>query len=138
MKSPVKVQSIKNNGNQGPNPTIIVSGTSLKCEDSTTLKTDETDGHGMKSQSPDKYESKSAITPLPKIPEHKSFEMEDLPDTSEDQMGCHRSRTFARVVIASAIGQPLSPQPLKASAGSKFDYPIVRHHPLFAKNQRTR
>ena len=66
----------------------------------------------------------------PKLHEHKSFELEDLPD-DKNPINCH-SRTRAivkRVEMESA--PPLSPQP-------KYDYPIVRHHPLFAKNQRSR
>ena len=74
-----------------------------------------------------------AISALPKIPEHKSFEMEDLPD--ENPINCH-PRAFAERVEID-VNPPLSPHP-KSQPSSKYDYPIVRHHPLFAKNQRTR
>ena len=67
------------------------------------------------------------------LPEHKSFEMEDLPD--ENPINCHpRSRAFATRVEMEA-SPPLSPQP---KTDSKFDYPIVRHHPLFAKTRGSR
>ena len=63
----------------------------------------------------------------PKLPEHKSFEMEDLPD--ENPINCHPRAYATRVEIDS--NPPLSPLP-------RSDYPIVRHHPLFAKTQRSR
>ena len=63
----------------------------------------------------------------PKLPEHKSFEMEDLPD--ENPINCHPRAYATRVEIDS--NPPLSPVP-------RSDYPIVRHHPLFAKTQRPR
>ena len=54
------------------------------------------------------------------LPEHKSFEMEDIPD--ENPINCHpRSRAFATRVDSN-----------------KLDYPIVRHHPLFAKTRGSR
>ena len=67
-----------------------------------------------------------------KMPEHKSFELEDLPD--DNPINCHPRAFATRVECHEA--PPLSPQPTKPS--SKYDYPIVRHHPLFAKNQRCR
>ena len=63
----------------------------------------------------------------PKLPEHKSFEMEDLPD--ENPINCHPRAYATRVEIDS--NPPLSPLP-------RSDFPIVRHHPLFAKTQRPR
>lgn len=63
----------------------------------------------------------------PKLLEHKSFEMEDLPD--ENPINCHPRAYATRVEIDS--NPPLSPLP-------RSDYPIVRHHPLFAKTQRSR
>ena len=55
------------------------------------------------------------------LPEHKSFEMEDIPD--ENPINCHpRSRAFATTRVDS----------------NKLDYPIVRHHPLFAKTRGSR
>ena len=75
--------------------------------------------------------SPSLAPTRPPLPEHKSFEAEDLPNQSP--INCHR-RALAERVECDA--PPLSPQPHKPS--SKYDYPIVRHHPLFAKNQRCR
>ena len=72
------------------------------------------------------------VSALPKIPEHKSFEMEDLPD--ENPINCHPRAFAERVEIDT--NPPLSPHPKTPSC--KYDYPIVRHHPLFAKNQRSR
>ena len=73
------------------------------------------------------------VAPRPsKMPEHKSFELEDLPD--DNPINCHPRAFATRVECHEA--PPLSPQPTKPS--SKYDYPIVRHHPLFAKNQRCR
>ena len=86
----------------------------------------------LKLQTP-KNSQFSAISALPKIPEHKSFEMEDLPD--ENPINCH-PRAFAERVEID-MNPPLSPHP-RTQPSSKYDYPIVRHHPLFAKNQRCR
>ena len=67
----------------------------------------------------------------PKVSEHKSFELEDLPN--DNPINCH-TRAFAERVECET--PPLSPLPAKPS--SNYDYPIVRHHPLFAKSQRCR
>ena len=71
------------------------------------------------------------LAPPPKVPEHKSFELEDLPN--DNPINCH-TRAFAERVECET--PPLSPLPAKPS--SNYDYPIVRHHPLFAKSQRCR
>ena len=53
--------------------------------------------------------------------------MEDLPD--ENPINCHPRAYATRVEIE--CNPPLSPLP-------RSDYPIVRHHPLFAKTHRSR
>ena len=65
---------------------------------------------------------------LPRIPEHKSFELEDLP--TEHLINCHPHGLAERVEIEHDNN---SPHPARAS---KFDYPIVKHHPLFAKTHK--
>ncbi len=63
----------------------------------------------------------------------KSFEMEDLPD--ENPIRCHPAfrakRPTSRVARSSAGGGGGG----SSSRRSRFDYPIVRHHPLFAKQR---
>ena len=72
-------------------------------------------------------ETRLSTPSSPGLAEHKSLEMEDLPD--ENPINCHPRAFATRVEIDSA--PPLSPLP-------RSDYPIVRHHPLFAKTQRSR
>ena len=73
-------------------------------------------------------------TMLPRIPEHKSFELEDLP--SESPINCHQIGLAEKVESLEEKGNRLFPAPPEQV--SKFDYPIVKHHPLFAKTRRVR
>ena len=58
--------------------------------------------------------------------------MEDIPDEAT----CKRkTRPFA-TRVECFNDPPLSPAVPKSDA--KYDYPIVRHHPLFAKNNKGR
>jgi hypothetical protein len=86
---------------------------------------------GLKSQTP-KNSQFLAISALPKMPEHKSFEMEDLP--YENPINCH-PRAFAEHVEIDN-NTPLSPHPESQQQSSKYDYPIVQHHPLFCKKKK--
>ena len=113
--SPVKTRTKKSEESRSPPkvPSPEQQETETKEQMSTTL----TPGH---------------LTPLSKVPEHKSFELEDLPN-NDNPINCH-TRAFAERVECET--PPLSPLPAKPS--SNYDYPIVRHHPLFAKSQRCR
>ena len=72
-------------------------------------------------------EEERLSSPLsPKVQEHKSFEMEDLPD--DNPINCHPRAYATRVEYE--LEPPLSPL-------ARSDYPIVRHHPLFAKSHRS-
>lgn len=70
---------------------------------------------------------------LPRIPEHRSFELEDL--HNETPINCHPFSMAERVEIMSASDTHFSPRPNQTS---RFDYPIVKHHPLFAKTRKVR
>ena len=61
-----------------------------------------------------------------RMSEHKSFEMEDIPNTGIPIL-CHQTSQKRRL--------PQLPS-TRESSKSRFDYPIVRHHPLFAKQRR--
>ena len=60
-----------------------------------------------------------------RMSEHKSFEMEDIPNT-DNPILCHPANLAQKRLLP----------PLRESSKNKFDYPIVRHHPLFAKQRR--
>ena len=71
---------------------------------------------------------------LPRIPEHKSFELEDLP--SETPINCHPVGLAERVEsLVEKENSQFSEQPEHVS---RFNYPIVKHHPLFAKSRKVR
>ena len=80
--------------------------------------------------------STGTTSTLPRIPEHKSFELEDLP--IENPINCHPLGHAQRVEIMKESEAPLSPRPIEDTGSSRFDYPIVKHHPLFAKTHRSR
>ena len=61
---------------------------------------------------------------------HKSFEMEDIPD--ENPIKCHPEGRAQRPKRNAYRRRSQQLEPKK----TKFDYPIVRHHPLFAKQHR--
>ena len=94
------------------------AGTGASDASTTETNQDETSGPGTGNCPTERRLSSSSKVTLP---EHKSFEMEDIPD--ENPINCHpRSRAFATTRVDS----------------TKFDYPIVRHHPLFAKTRGSR
>ena len=88
---------------------------------------------------------KPKISVLARIPEHRSFELEDLPTLStSSSLGQAR-----RVEIAEAApgsnnnnnssindGRQQQHAAPRRSSRSKYDYPIVKHHPLFAKSTK--
>ncbi len=69
----------------------------------------------------------------------KSFEMEDIPD--ENPIKCHpeslaQKRKSRPHKLKHQSSMPTSSTTTSASSKSKYDYPIVRHHPLFAKQPK--
>ena len=77
----------------------------------------------------------TGLSMLPRIPEHRSFELEDLP--IENPINCHPLGGAQRVEIMNEDDVPLSPRP-KEDSNSRYNYPIVKHHPLFAKTHKSR
>ena len=67
---------------------------------------------------------------------HKSFEMEDIPDENPikchpEGLASHRPKRLKSHRSRQRASQQMAPNP------PKYDYPIVRHHPLFAKQSKT-
>jgi len=61
----------------------------------------------------------------------KSFEMEDLPD--DNPIRCHPPSRARRPRPSPLTSAPRGSN--RRSQSRRFDYPIVRHHPLFAKQK---
>ena len=68
----------------------------------------------------------------------KSLEYEDI-SCGESSKNCHELSSLRAEFVAKQVEIEVSlPSCSKSESSSKFDYPIVRHHPLFAKTRGMR
>jgi hypothetical protein len=115
-----------------PSPVVTLSVTSGCSSSSQSL---------AKIHEEEPTETKELIQPkkssvLARIPEHRSFELEDLPALSSP-LGLAKRVEIDEALPSSSNGNSSSnPQQqvtTRRGSRSKYDYPIVKHHPLFAK-----
>jgi len=69
-------------------------------------------------------------------PEHRSFELEDLPAVSSPLGLANRVEIAGGTVSRGSISGQQQSASSRRLGGSKYDYPIVKHHPLFAKSSK--